>query len=113
MARALPTDPSNRVCFVVQQVKDLKAGKAVQKPIYNHVSGKLDDPEEIKAPKVRHVHAVSNAAVVEEHFQMVQGRSEQCSGGRGVDLGGRRQPELSLCRRQHREENAFHRYTQT
>lgn len=35
-----------------QQVKALKEGKAVQKPIYNHVSGLIDDPEEIKAPKV-------------------------------------------------------------
>lgn len=35
-----------------QQVKDLKEGKAIQKPIYNHVSGLLDPPEEIKAPQV-------------------------------------------------------------
>ena len=35
-----------------QQVKALKDGKAVQKPIYNHVSGKLDPAEEIKSPKV-------------------------------------------------------------
>lgn len=35
-----------------QQVKALKEGKAVQKPIYNHVSGLIDPPEEIKAPKV-------------------------------------------------------------
>lgn len=30
------------------QVKALKEGKAVQKPIYNHVTGLLDPPEEIK-----------------------------------------------------------------
>lgn len=33
---------------VPPQVKDLKEGKAVQKPIYNHVTGLLDPPEEIK-----------------------------------------------------------------
>jgi len=31
----------------------MKAGKPVQKPIYNHVTGLLDPPEEIKAPKAR------------------------------------------------------------
>ncbi len=35
-----------------QQVKALKEGKSVQKPIYNHVSGLLDPPEEIKSPKI-------------------------------------------------------------
>ena len=35
-----------------EQTKALKEGKPVQKPIYNHVSGKLDPAEEIKAPKV-------------------------------------------------------------
>ena len=35
------------------QTKALKEGKPVQKPIYNHVSGLLDPPEEIKSPKVR------------------------------------------------------------
>lgn len=38
--------------LMYQQVKALKAGKAVDKPIYNHVSGLLDPEEEIKAPKV-------------------------------------------------------------
>jgi phosphoribulokinase len=33
-------------------VRDLKEGKAVAKPIYNHVSGLLDPAEEIKAPKI-------------------------------------------------------------
>lgn len=35
-----------------EQVKALKEGKTVQKPIYNHVSGLLDPPEETTAPKV-------------------------------------------------------------
>ena len=39
--------------LMYEQTKALKEGKAVQKPIYNHVSGLLDAPEEIKAPKVR------------------------------------------------------------
>eukprot|EP00899_Mesostigma_viride_P028073 jgi/Mesvir1/8450/Mv09265-RA.2 len=30
----------------------LKEGKTVQKPIYNHVTGLLDPPEEIKSPKI-------------------------------------------------------------
>lgn len=33
-------------------MKALKEGKTVQKPIYNHVSGLLDPPEETTAPKV-------------------------------------------------------------
>jgi Phosphoribulokinase / Uridine kinase family len=35
-----------------EQVKALKEGKTVQKPIYNHVSGLLDPPEATTAPKV-------------------------------------------------------------
>lgn len=38
--------------LMYEQTKALKEGKPVQKPIYNHVSGLLDPPEEIKAPKV-------------------------------------------------------------
>lgn len=38
--------------LMYEQVKALKEGKAVQKPIYNHVSGELDPAEEIKAPKI-------------------------------------------------------------
>ena len=34
------------------QVKALKEGKAVQKPIYNHVTGALDPPENIGSPTV-------------------------------------------------------------
>lgn len=31
-----------------EQLNDLKNGKSVMKPIYNHVNGTLDTPEEIK-----------------------------------------------------------------
>lgn len=34
------------------QVKALKSGQAVDKPIYNHVSGLLDPAERIEAPKI-------------------------------------------------------------
>lgn len=34
------------------QVKALKNGQSVQKPIYNHVTGALDPPEEITPPKI-------------------------------------------------------------
>lgn len=39
--------------LMYEQIRDLKAGKPVEKPIYNHVSGLLDPPETIKAPSVR------------------------------------------------------------
>ena len=35
-----------------EQVKALKEGKTVQKPIYNHVTGVFDPAEEIVSPKV-------------------------------------------------------------
>jgi len=38
--------------LMYEQVKDLKAGNAVEKPIYNHVSGLLDPPEKIEAPEI-------------------------------------------------------------
>ncbi|KAG1678870.1 hypothetical protein FOA52_003538 [Chlamydomonas sp. UWO 241] len=38
--------------LMYQQVKALKEGKSVDKPIYNHVSGLLDAPETISAPKI-------------------------------------------------------------
>lgn len=38
--------------LMYEQVKALKEGKTVQKPIYNHVSGLLDPPEDTTAPKV-------------------------------------------------------------
>ena len=39
--------------LMYEQTKSLKEGKPVQKPIYNHVSGLLDPPEEIVSPNVR------------------------------------------------------------
>eukprot|EP00898_Chlorokybus_atmophyticus_P005969 jgi/Chlat1/6373/Chrsp44S05837 len=38
--------------LMYEQVKALKEGKSVMKPIYNHVTGLLDPPEEIKSPKI-------------------------------------------------------------
>ena len=45
--------------MMYEHVKAIKEGKTVQKPIYNHVTGKLDPPEEIKAPRVRHLARVA------------------------------------------------------
>ncbi|EFJ08869.1 hypothetical protein SELMODRAFT_184990 [Selaginella moellendorffii] len=46
-------DPkANNFDLMYEQVKALKEGKAVQKPIYNHVSGLLDPPELIQSPKI-------------------------------------------------------------
>ena len=38
--------------LMYEQVKALREGKAVDKPIYNHVSGLLDPAERIEAPKI-------------------------------------------------------------
>ncbi|KAL6784734.1 PRK1 [Auxenochlorella protothecoides x Auxenochlorella symbiontica] len=38
--------------LMYEQVKALKNGQSVQKPIYNHVTGALDPPEEITPPKI-------------------------------------------------------------
>lgn len=38
--------------LMYEQIKALKEGKPVDKPIYNHVTGVLDPPETIKAPAV-------------------------------------------------------------
>ena len=38
--------------LMYEQIKALKEGQSVGKPIYNHVSGLLDPPEEIKSPQV-------------------------------------------------------------
>jgi phosphoribulokinase len=38
--------------LMYEQVKALKAGNAVEKPIYNHVSGLLDPPEKIESPEI-------------------------------------------------------------
>ncbi|XP_042504145.1 phosphoribulokinase, chloroplastic-like [Macadamia integrifolia] len=46
-------DPrANDFDLMYEQVKALKEGTAVDKPIYNHVSGLLDPPELIKPPKI-------------------------------------------------------------
>jgi phosphoribulokinase len=38
--------------LMYEQVKALKEGKAVAKPIYNHVTGLLDPAEDVSAPRV-------------------------------------------------------------
>ena len=38
--------------LMYEQLNDLKHGKSVMKPIYNHVNGTLDTPEEIKATPI-------------------------------------------------------------
>merc|ERR1719310_2734731 len=38
--------------LMYEQVKALKEGKSVDKPIYNHVSGLLDPPEKIESPEI-------------------------------------------------------------
>jgi len=38
--------------LMYEQVKAIKEGKSIMKPIYNHVTGLLDAPEEIKPPKI-------------------------------------------------------------
>merc|ERR1712091_289368 len=38
--------------LMYNQVKDLKEGKTVGKPIYNHVSGLLDPAEDIESPEI-------------------------------------------------------------
>ncbi|CAK9236772.1 unnamed protein product [Sphagnum troendelagicum] len=46
-------DPrANNFDLMYEQVKALKEGKSVEKPIYNHVSGLLDAPETIDPPKI-------------------------------------------------------------
>lgn len=46
-------DPkANNFDLMYEQVKALKEGKAVEKPIYNHVTGLLDAPETIQPPKI-------------------------------------------------------------
>lgn len=43
---------ANDFDLMYEQVKALKEGKAVEKPIYNHVTGLLDPPELIVPPKI-------------------------------------------------------------
>jgi len=38
----------NNFDLMFQQIKDLKDGKTIEKPIYNHVNGTLDTPEKIE-----------------------------------------------------------------
>lgn len=46
-------DPkANNFDLMYEQVKALKEGKSVEKPIYNHVTGLLDAPETIHPPKI-------------------------------------------------------------
>lgn len=46
-------DPrANDFDLMYEQVKAIKNGVAIEKPIYNHVTGLLDPPETIKPPKI-------------------------------------------------------------
>ncbi|KAJ0229613.1 hypothetical protein HA466_0314910 [Hirschfeldia incana] len=46
-------DPrANNFDLMYEQVKALKRGIAVEKPIYNHVTGLLDTPELIQPPEI-------------------------------------------------------------
>lgn len=38
--------------LMYEQVKAIKEGKPIMKPIYNHVTGLLDPPEEVNPPKI-------------------------------------------------------------
>lgn len=52
-AKVTALDPkAQNFDLMFNQVKDLKDGKAVQKPIYNHVSGLLDPAEAIESPPI-------------------------------------------------------------
>ena len=52
-ANVTALDPkANNFDLMYEQVKAIKEGKSVMKPIYNHVTGKLDAPELIEAPKI-------------------------------------------------------------
>ncbi|WOK94958.1 hypothetical protein Cni_G03663 [Canna indica] len=43
---------ANDFDLMYEQVKALKSGAAVEKPVYNHVTGSLDPPELIRPPKI-------------------------------------------------------------
>ncbi|KAI5074789.1 hypothetical protein GOP47_0010750 [Adiantum capillus-veneris] len=46
-------DPrANNFDLMYEQVKAIKEGKSIEKPIYNHVTGLLDPPETIQPPKI-------------------------------------------------------------
>merc|ERR1711937_1004582 len=42
----------NNFDLMYEQLKELKAGNAIKKPIYNHVNGTLDTPEEITPTQI-------------------------------------------------------------
>merc|ERR1719258_173432 len=42
----------NNFDLMCEQLKELKAGNAIKKPIYNHVNGTLDTPEEITPTQI-------------------------------------------------------------
>lgn len=44
--------PARLADLMYNQTKALKDGKSVEKPIYNHVSGKLDPAEKIDSPQI-------------------------------------------------------------
>ncbi|CAI7739912.1 unnamed protein product [Closterium sp. NIES-54] len=53
VANVTALDPkANDFDLMYEQVKALKEGKSVMKPIYNHVSGLLDPPELIESPDI-------------------------------------------------------------
>lgn len=43
---------ANNFDLMYEQIRDLKAGKAIAKPIYNHETGELDPPETVEPNKV-------------------------------------------------------------
>jgi phosphoribulokinase len=46
-------DPSaNDFDLMYEHVRAIKEGRAVDKPVYNHVTGRLDPPERIAPPKI-------------------------------------------------------------
>lgn len=46
-------DPkANNFDLMAEQIRDLKNGKVINKPIYNHETGEIDPPEQIKPNKV-------------------------------------------------------------
>jgi len=58
----------NNFDLMYEQLKALKAGETISKPIYNHVNGTLDTPEEIKPTQiviVEGLHPMADARVRE------------------------------------------------
>jgi phosphoribulokinase len=62
-------DPEeNNFDLMFEQIKDLKDGKTVKKPIYNHVNGTLDTPEKIEPTPIiifEGLHPMHDARVLE------------------------------------------------